>query len=333
MISLTMTLRQIAGNSISPVGLGCMGFSHSYGLPPTQKEAIKVIHAAIDLGVDHFDTAALYGFGENESLLGRALKGKRAEVFLASKCGMAGVNGKRVIDGHPKMLQQTIDQALQRLDTDTIDLYYLHRWDRKVPIEDSIGALKQMVEAGKIRAIGLSEVSAPLIEQAHLIHPISAVQTEYSLWTRNAEIKVSDLCKKLNIALVAFSPLARGFFANSVKDPQSLMKNDIRRNMPRFQEPHFSKNLLLLSQLNVMATEVGATSGQLALAWLLHQGEHVLPIPSTTNIQHLEENVKSSQLPLSDEQLSGLDTLINQNTVSGARYPVAAQADIDTEEF
>lgn len=310
-----------------------MGFSHAYGYPPAEKESIEVIHTAIDMGVTHFDTAALYGFGENESLLGRALKGKREQVFLASKCGMTGVDGKRVIDGRPETLQQTIDGALQRLNTDIIDLYYLHRWDRKVPIEDSVGCLSEMVKAGKIRTIGLSEVSAPLIERAHITHPISAVQTEYSLCTRNVEIKVLDLCKRLDIAVVAFSPVARGFLANGIKDPQLFTQNDIRRNMPRFQEPHFSRNLLLLSQLNHIAKEVGTTSGQLALAWLLAQDERLLPIPGTTNIQHLEENVESVQLQLSTDQLSKLDALINQNTISGARYPAATQAEIDTEEF
>lgn len=328
-----MKLRQIAGNKLNPIGLGCMGFSHAYGEPPTEQEAIKVIHAAIDLGVDHFDTAALYGFGNNESLLGRALKGKREKVFLASKCGMTGVDGKRVIDGSPVALQQTIDDSLQRLDTDVIDLYYLHRRDPKIPFEDSIGALGDMVQAGKIRAIGLSEVSAELIDQAHQVHPVSAVQSEYSLWTRNVEIKVLDVCAKLDIALVAFSPLARGFLANGISSTQALVQHDIRRNMPRFQEPHFAENLSLLAQFNPMAEEIGVRSSQLALAWLLHQGQHLLPIPGTTKLQHLEENMQSSQLVLDDQQLAILDQLINQNTVSGARYPAATQAEIDTEEF
>ena len=310
-----------------------MGLSHAYGQPPSEQDAIGLIRAAIDLGVTHFDTAALYGFGNNESLLGRALKGRRDEVFLASKCGMTGVDGKRVIDGRPQTLRRTLDESLQRLNTDCIDLYYLHRRDRAVPIEESVGALGDMVAAGKIRAIGLSEVSAELIEQAQSVHPIAAVQNEYSLWTRNVEIGVSALCRRLKIALVAFSPLARGFLANAVRDPASLSDGDLRRNMPRFQEPNFSKNRLLLAEFNAMSDRIGVTAGQLALAWLLHRGEHLLPIPGTTNADHLAENLAAAEVRLADEQLAQLDALINQDSVSGPRYVAATQAEIDTEEF
>lgn len=326
-------MRQIAHSQTHPVGLGCMGLSHGYGQPPSESEAIRFIHAAIDMGVTHFDTAALYGFGRNESLLGLALKGRRDEIFLASKCGLTGVDGKRVLDGRPQTLHRTIEQSLQRLNTDCIDLYYLHRRDKAVPIEESVGALSDMVAAGKIRAIGLSEVSAELIEQAHSVHAIAAVQSEYSLWTRNVEIQVSDLCRRLKIALVAFSPLGRGFLANAVPDPESLAQGDLRRNMPRFQQDNFSRNMLLLARLNAMSEQAEVTAGQLALAWLLHQAERLLPIPGTANVAHLAQNMAAAEVRLSKAQLVQLDQLFNRHAVSGARYTAATQCEIDTEEF
>jgi len=333
MSSLLTKTRTIAGAKISPIGLGCMNMSHAYGQPPSEAESIRLIHAAIDLGVTHFDTAALYGFGKNESLLGKALKGKRAQLHLASKCGMTGVNGTRVIDGRPDTIKQTIEQALLRLDTDIIDLYYLHRFDKKVPIEDSIGALADLVDAGKVATIGLSEVSASTVKLAHQIHPIAAVQTEYSLWTRNVEIAVSKICEDLGIALVAFSPLGRGFLANSIEDPKQFKDGDIRKNLPRFKDPYLSNNLKLLPKLNEIAQSLNAAPSQVALAWLLHQGQHIVPIPGTTSIEHLKENMLATDLSLSDEILGQLDALINQATVSGPRYPSATQAEIDTEEF
>jgi len=333
MSSLLTKTRTIAGAKISPIGLGCMNMSHAYGQPPSEAESIRLIHAAIDLGVTHFDTAALYGFGKNESLLGKALKGKRAQLHLASKCGMTGVNGTRVIDGRPDTIKQTIEQALLRLDTDIIDLYYLHRFDKKVPIEDSIGALADLVDAGKVATIGLSEVSAPTVKRAHQIHPIAAVQTEYSLWTRNVEIAVSKICEDLGIALVAFSPLGRGFLANAIEDPKQFQDGDIRKNLPRFKDPYLSNNLKLLPKLNEIAQSLNAAPSQVALAWLLHQGQHIVPIPGTTSIEHLKENMLATDLSLSDEILGQLDALINQATVSGPRYPSATQAEIDTEEF
>jgi aryl-alcohol dehydrogenase-like predicted oxidoreductase len=202
-----MSLRSIADKKLKPIGLGCMNLSHAYGTPPSEKEAIQLLHQAIDLGVDHFDTAALYGFGNNEKLLGKALKSHRHKFFLASKCGMTGVDGKRVIDGRPATLRATIEQSLRNLQTDVIDLYYLHRWDKNVPIEDSVGELALLVTEGKIKSIGLSEVSAVTLRKAHQVHPIAALQTEYSLWTRNPEIAVLNTCQDLDVAFVAFSPL------------------------------------------------------------------------------------------------------------------------------
>ena len=213
-----------------------MNLSHAYGVAPPTDEGIRLLHAAYDMGIRHFDTAALYGFGKNETLVGEAFKGRRDDIFLASKCGLRGVDGKRSIDGRPETLRATLEQSLERLQTDFIDLYYLHRWDfNNVPIEDSVGELAKMVQEGKIGGVGLSEVGADALRRAHAVHPITAIQTEYSLWSRNAEIAVLDTCKALDIAFVAFSPLARGFLCGAVTDFDDLVEGDIRRGMPRFQ--------------------------------------------------------------------------------------------------
>lgn len=311
-----------------------MNLSHAYGLPLSEAEGIKVLHRAIDLGINHFDSAALYGFGRNEGLLGKALKGGlREQVHLASKCGMTGVDGKRKIDGRPATLKATLDESLKGLQTDVIDLYYLHRLDPDVPIEDSIGTMADMVKAGKIKAIGLSEVSADTIRRAHAEFPIAALQTEYSLWSRNAEIAALEVCRELAISFVAFSPLGRGFFANGINDLSTLVEGDIRKAMPRFQQPAFDKNLSLLTPLNKIANELGVEPGQLALAWLLHQADYIVPIPGTTNLAHLESNIAAANISLSADVLKELDELINQSTVAGARYPSAVQADVGTEEF
>jgi aryl-alcohol dehydrogenase-like predicted oxidoreductase len=310
-----------------------MNLSHAYGIPPSPAEATALLERAIELGVTHFDTAALYGFGANETLLGTALAPYRNRIYLASKCGITGVDGRRLIDGRPATLRRTCLESLSRLRTDVIDLYYLHRWDRRVPIEDSVGALAQLVAAGQIRAIGLSEVSAATLRRAHAVHPIAAVQSEYSLWTRNPEIGVLDECRRLGIALVAFSPIGRGFLAGAVTDPAALDSKDLRRTMPRFTEPHFSANLQLLVGLRRLAQEAGCTPAQLALAWLLHKAPHIVPIPGTTSIAHLEENLGAALIPLDDDVLARLEALINPASVSGARYNAATQSEIDTEEL
>ncbi len=328
-----MQVRYIDNMKVPAVGLGCMNLSHAYGNPPAEPDAIRMLHAAFDMGVRHFDTAALYGFGANETLLGKALKPYRQQVLIASKCGMTGVDGKRVIDGRPSTLVKTLDEALVRLQTDHIDLYYLHRWDKNVPIEESVGALAEMQRAGKIGAIGLSEVSATTLRKAHAVHPIAAVQSEYSLWTRNAEIAVLQICRELGTSFVAFSPLARGFLTGGVDDPSLFSERDIRRNMPRFQEPHFSVNRRWLNNYAKLAEEAGCSMAQLALAWLLSRGEHVLPIPGTTSVAHLEENLAAAELSLPADLFEAMDRLINRNTVSGARYAASTQAEIDTEEF
>ncbi len=328
------TLRRRLGPfTVTAVGLGCMNLSHAYGTPPPQEEAERLLLTALELGVDHFDTAALYGFGANEALIGRVLSAHRSRLLLATKGGLAGVLGKRVIDGRPEALRSNCEDSLRRLRTEVIDLYYLHRWDRRVPIEESVGAMAELVREGKIRAIGLSEVSAGTLLKAHAVHPIAAVQNEYSLWTRNPEIAVLEACRRIGAALVAFSPLARGFLTDTLHDVSALPPGDLRRAMPRFAAQHYASNLKLLEGFTALAREAGCTPGQLALAWLLAKAPHIVPIPGTTRIEHLRENMGAAALAVSPEALARADALINQRTVSGARYSAAAQADIDTEEF
>ena len=292
-----------------------------------------MLHRATELGITHFDTAALYGFGANESLLGEALVGCRDRIHLATKCGMTGVDGRRVIDGRPETLQRTCRESLARLRTDVIDLWYLHRWDKRLPIEESVGALADLVQAGKIKTIGLSEVSAETIRKAHRVHPVTAVQTEYSLWTRNPEVAVLKTCKELGITLVAFSPLARGFLTGALRDISSLPPKDIRLAMPRFQGEHFVRNLKLLDGLETIARENDCTMGQAALAWLLAQGEYIIPIPGTTRLDHLAENSDAVRMALNASTLDRLNALINSRTVSGPRYSAAILPEIDTEDI
>jgi aryl-alcohol dehydrogenase-like predicted oxidoreductase len=328
-----MQHRQLGPFQVSAIGLGCMNLSHAYGVPPSPEQGEAVLLKALELGVTLFDTAALYGFGANETLVGNVLSAHRSKFVLASKCGMQGVDGKRVIDGRPATLKATCEAALQRLKTDVIDLYYLHRYDKQVPIEDSVGALSDLVREGKIRTIGLSEVSAATLRRAHAVHPITAVQNEYSLWSRNVELGVLDACKALGVAMVAFSPVARGFFSGTVRDANALDAKDIRRAMPRFQGDNLVANLKLLDGFNALAAEAGCTPNQLALAWLLAQGEYIIPIPGTTSIAHLEEDVAAAEVVLSPATLQRADALINQRTVTGPRYNAATQTEIDTEEF
>ena len=310
-----------------------MSLSHAYGTPPEPEAAAAVLLKALDLGYTHFDTAALYGFGANEALIGRTLRHRRGEFVLASKGGMfRNAQGQREIDGHPDAIKQHCEESLRRLQTDVIDLYYLHRWDKRLPVEESVGAVADLVREGKVRAIGLSEVSAATIRKAHRVHPLTAVQTEYSLWTRNPEVAVLDACRQLGITLVAFSPLGRGFLAGSLKDVASLPPKDIRLAMPRFQGEHFERNLGLLGGLAAIAKEQRVTMAQLVLAWLLAQGNEIVPIPGTTRLDHLEENVGAAGLSLPPDTIARLNDLINPQTVSGARYNAATQTEIDTEE-
>ena len=324
--------RSIAGRDVPAIGLGCMNISHAYG-SATEEEGIGLLEKAYDLGVLHFDTAALYGHGKNETLVGKVIKPFRQDIQLASKCVMTGVNGKKVIDGRPDTLLATLDDALVRLQTDHIDLYYLHRLDPNVPIEESVGALATAVSSGKIGAIGLSEVSASTIRRAHNVHPLAAVQSEYSLWTRNPEIAVLDTCRELGISLVAFSPLTRGFLTGAVTSQDQLVEGDIRRAMPRFQPPHIASNLKLLVPLKEIAAQYECSLAQLCLAWCLAKGDDILPIPGTRSVEHLEDNLGALRVILSQESVAELDHLVNASTVSGPRYPEAQQTEIDTEQF
>ena len=325
--------RRLGSSAVNPIGLGCMSLSHAYGVPPARADAVRLLNTALDLGYDHLDTAALYGFGANETLVGEAIGHRRDEYFLASKCGMTGVDGKRVIDGRPEALRTTIDEALVRLRTDHIDLYYLHRWDKSVPVEESVGELARMVEAGKVGAIGLSEVSAATLRRAHAVHPIAAVQNEYSLWSRNVELGILETTRALGAALVAFSPVARGFLAGGVPSLDMLPERDIRRAMPRFQPDNFARNLRLLSQVREIGATLGLTPAQLCLQWLLGRGDHVLPIPGTTSPVHLAQNFATPATPLPADVIGQLDAAFAAGNVAGHRYPPSTLPEIDTEDF
>ena len=309
------------------VVLPALGFG-VFQSPPAETTA--AVETALKVGYRHIDTAAVYGVGHNEMLVGEVLKDRRSDYVLASKCGLT--NGdQRELNGHPDVLKATCEGSLRRLQTDVIDLYYLHRWDKSVPIEDSVGALADLVKEGKVRAIGLSEVSAPTRRRAHAVHPITALQTEYSPWTRNPEIAVLDACRELGIAFVAFSPVARGFLAGRVTDPDALDEGDLRRAMPRFQGEAFQANLKLLEGFKALAKEAGCTPAQLCLAWLLQKDEIIVPIPGTTNPDHMIENARAAEMRLSAATMAAVEALVNPQTVAGSRYSSAQQAAIDTE--
>lgn len=318
---------------IPRLGLGCMNISHAYGPPMPASQGIELIRTAFDMGYRHFDTATLYGFGSNEQLVGKALRPVRDDVFLASKCGMAGVDGKKVIDGRPETLKRQVDESLSRLGTEYIDLYYLHRLDKSVPIEESLGALLEARSEGKIRAIGLSEVSVATLERAVKTASIAAVQNEYSLWTRNCELGVSQFCADSGITLVAFSPLCRGFFGIDWSTFTEFKSGDIRAAMPRFQPKAISENAVLANALDELATKIGLTNSQLALAWVLSQGPHIAAIPGTTSLAHLAENMGGSRIIIDAVTQSALSDLFLPESVMGNRYPEITQDEIDTERF
>ena len=332
-----MHTRLIAGRTVSAIGLGCMNLSHAYGTPPPEADAERLLLSALDQGVTLFDTAALYGFGVNERLVGRVLKPHREHLMLCSKGGMAGVQFadglKRVIDGSPAAIRRNCEDSLKRLNTSLIDLYYLHRWHKAVPIEESVGEMARLVSEGKVRALGLSEVSAATLRRAHAVHPIAAVQSEYSLWSRNVEIGVLDACRDIGAAFVAFSPLARGYLTAALHDVGSLDAKDIRRSMPRFEAAHYAANLALLEGLGPIAQQIGCTPAQLALAWLLARAPHIVPIPGTTQLGHLDENLGADGVPLHPAAIARLEALFTPGAISGSRYNVANQTEIDTEDF
>jgi aryl-alcohol dehydrogenase-like predicted oxidoreductase len=332
-----MNHRALGPFSVPAIGLGCMNLSHGYGPAVPDDAAERLLLEALDLGVTHFDTAALYGFGINETLVGRVLKPHRSRIVLASKGGMVGETFpdgvKRVIDGRPEAIRRHCEDSLRRLQTDTIDLYTLHRWDQRVPIEDTVGAMSELFRAGKVRALGLSEVSAATLRRAHAVHPIAAVQSEYSLWTRNPEIAVLDACRELGTAFVAFSPLGRAALTGRLRDVSALDAGDIRRTMPRFAPAAYASNLALLDDYRALAAEAGITPAQLALAWVLGRGEHVLVIPGTTRLAHLRENMAADALRLSPALIAKAEALFGPGRVVGGRYSAASQAEVDTEQF
>jgi len=326
--------------NVFPVGLGCMNFSHGYGPAISDEEATRVIHRAFDLGVTLFDTAALYGAGLNEQLVGKAIAPFRQQIVLCTKGGMTVETDpskpRRRIDSRPEVIRQNCDESLQRLNTDVIDLYYLHRWDKTTPLEDVIGAMSRLVEAGKVRAIGLSEVSAATLRRAHAIHPITAVQSEYSLWTRNPEIAVIKACRELGSHLVAFSPLGRGFLSGVIRsadDVAALPSGDMRLGMPRFQGDSLTHNLSLVDSFEQLARQAGCTMSQLAIAWVLRQDPTIIPIPGSRSMSHTEENMASADLAIDDEILTRAGQLISEKTVLGERYDPNATQAVDTECF
>jgi aryl-alcohol dehydrogenase-like predicted oxidoreductase len=330
---MSTPFRTIAGTELHPVGLGCMNLSWAYGTPPSAEEGARLLARALDLGYNHLDTARIYGGGQNEALIGETLKGRRSEFFLASKCGITVDGPRRGVDCSPAAITEAIDESLRLLQTDHIDLYYMHRFDPKVPIADSVGALSRAIEAGKIGAYGVSEWSARHIREAHATHSVAAVQTEYSLWTRNVELGVLETCRELGIALVAFSPVGRGALAGLLRDPATLEDSDLRTKMPRFNAENWPHNLALIDRLGALAKDAGVTTAQLALAWVLSRGDQVHVIPGTTSLQHLADNHAAGALEVPQKALEAAGLLINEDTVAGHRYHDAIRPTIDTEEF
>ena len=323
-----LTTRKLGkqGLEVSTLGLGCMGMSQSYGVPD-DVESIATLHRAVELGVTFFDTAEVYGPFKNEELLGRAIRGKRDQLVIATKFGFKIDGGKMVgLDSRPEHVREAVEGSLRRLGTDRIDLLYQHRVDKSVPIEDTVGAMAALVREGKVRYLGLSEAGEETIRRAHRVHPISALQSEYSLWERNLEPRIIPALRELGIGLVPFSPLGRGFLTGSAKRADEYGESDFRRNDPRFQAANFDANQRIAGMVQDMAKRKGATAAQLALAWLLTRGEDVVPIPGTKRRKYLEENLGAASLVLTPGEKAQLDAAVE---VAGPRYAPAAMATVD----
>ncbi|MFV2032325.1 MAG: aldo/keto reductase [Gammaproteobacteria bacterium] len=328
-----MRYRKLGPFSVSAIGLGCMNMSMGYGTAD-KNESLRLLNECIDLGYNFLDTASMYGKGHNEELIGNTLKHRRDEYVLASKCGFVRDDkGDPIIDGRPQTLKKTCENSLRRLQTDVIDLYYLHRLDPQVPIEESVGALSELVDEGKIKTVGLSEVCAETTYRAQAVHPISAIQSEYSLWSRTPERKILSVCDDLDIGFVAFSPLGRAFLAGSSCDVTQLGEKDIRSGIarPRFEPENFARNFKLLAPYGEIAREQECTLAQLALAWVLARGENMVPIPGTKDIGHMRENAAAADVELDDSVVEKLDLLINESTVAGRRYTDELMASTDSE--
>lgn len=320
-----MQQRQLGPNgpTVSALGLGCMGMSDFYSTAQDEKEAIATLHRALELGVTLLDTADMYGPHTNERLIGKAIKGKRQQVFLATKFGILRDPtdpSARGVSSRPEYIRRSVEGSLQRLGVEVIDLYYQHRVDPEVPIEEVVGTMADLISEGKIRYIGLSEASVATLERAHKVHPITALQTEYSLWTRDAEQGVLAACERLGIGFVPYSPLGRGFLTGAIQRPEDLDADDFRRSNPRFQGENFARNLALVEKVTELAKRKGVAPSQLALAWVLAQGEHIVPIPGTKRRRYLEENIAAAELTLNKEELAAIEAVFPLQAAAGARY-------------